>query len=697
MSRGEGQSDPVLGGATAGVPGRVADGDTISSILGQGPAVAFIWTLTEVWQVDFVSDNIGQFGYAIEEFYDGSVRIADIIHPEDSLRVIEEMAQFVNSEASDFHQRYRILTSSGNVRWVDGWISMIEPLPGEPARVQGLLVDISTRINYFDQAQKYLALSDELFLSLNQGGRVVAVNEQTCLITGVAESEIIGRDWFAEFVPEESRAEARRLFGEAKEEARELQSEILVGDARYTINWRFMRQTARDDLNEGVIAFGTNITEAVLARQRIEDLARFPSEHPDPILRIDRNGDVLDANPAAQRLVRELSFEDDADLERRHENWSDLIAASLASLASRSTTTHVLEVGSRSYLFDIIPVQDRDYVNLYGRDISLELEQETRLTDMALTIPGALFQYTLRLDGSYSINYMSPGCFDIWELTPDEIRADPSRLWAMVHPADVDALKESVRASAENMSLWTHEHRVVIKSKELKWFRATGMPHRMANGDVRWNTFVFDISAEKRAADAASAALLETVSVLSAALEIRDPYTVGHEKRVKDVAGRIARKMNLDPNRITGLELAATIHDVGKMQVPAEILSKPTALSDVEYELIKVHATVGADLVGDLKFEWPVADMIRQHHERIDGSGYPLGLTGEEILLEARILGVADTVEAMASHRPYRPALGLDKAAEEIRRGSGTIYDPSVATACLWLIEHGQMNDLLVD
>lgn len=194
---------------------------------------------------------------------------------------------------------------------------------------------------------------------------------------------------------------------------------------------------------------------------------------------------------------------------------------------------------------------------------------------------------------------------------------------------------------------------------------------------------------EKNAAKALSDALKQAIHVLSAALETRDPYTAGHEQRVAEISHLIGVGMGFDNHRLTGLDLAATIHDVGKIQIPAEILSKPTRLSVEEFALIKRHPTVGAGLLADIEFEWPIAEMIRQHHERYDGSGYPDGLFGENILLEARILAVADTLEAMASHRPYRPGLGIEKAASEIRDGAGTRYDPDVAKVCLDLIDSG--------
>ena len=184
--------------------------------------------------------------------------------------------------------------------------------------------------------------------------------------------------------------------------------------------------------------------------------------------------------------------------------------------------------------------------------------------------------------------------------------------------------------------------------------------------------------------------LEDSIQAISDTVEMRDPYTAGHQRRVAQLAVAIAGELGLPKDDIHGIRLAADIHDLGKIRVPAEILSKPGKLTDIEYQLIKAHAQAGYDILKGIEFPWPLADIVLQHHERLDGSGYPQGLKGERILLGARIIAVADVVEAMASHRPYRPALGPDLALAEIERGRGTAYDPAVASACLKLFHEGR-------
>lgn len=176
-----------------------------------------------------------------------------------------------------------------------------------------------------------------------------------------------------------------------------------------------------------------------------------------------------------------------------------------------------------------------------------------------------------------------------------------------------------------------------------------------------------------------------TINVLVSALEMRDPYTAGHQIRTSNIACAIAREMELTENLIEGIRLAGSIHDVGKLSVPVEILTKPTKLSNLEYSLIKEHPRSGYTMLRGVESPWPLAETVYQHHERMDGSGYPRNLKGDNIIIEARIMAVADVVEAMASHRPYRPSLGIEKALEEIEKNKGILYDENVADACLRL------------
>ncbi len=182
---------------------------------------------------------------------------------------------------------------------------------------------------------------------------------------------------------------------------------------------------------------------------------------------------------------------------------------------------------------------------------------------------------------------------------------------------------------------------------------------------------------------------VETISMIS---ELRDPYTAGHQNQVARLAAAIAEEMHLPEKKVGALKMAGTLHDIGKVSIPSEILSKPGHLNNIEFDMIRQHPIVGREILKSIDFPFPICRFVAEHHERMDGSGYPAGLKGEEISIEARILAVADVISAMGSHRPYRAALGMDKALEEITQNRGILYDPAVVDACIILFTQKGFN-----
>jgi len=218
--------------------------------------------------------------------------------------------------------------------------------------------------------------------------------------------------------------------------------------------------------------------------------------------------------------------------------------------------------------------------------------------------------------------------------------------------------------------------------------RLMGIANDLAYGICALRTRIERVEAENEIelhVDKLQKALSGTIDVVASTVEVRDPYTAGHQRRVATLARAIAEEMNLPAHQIEGIFMAGVVHDLGKIYVPAEILSKPSRLNDIEFNLIRTHSQVGYDLLKTIEFPWPIAKIVYQHHERLDGSGYPQGLISEQILLEAKIICVADVVEAMASHRPYRPAMGVEAALKHIDEESGNLYDSKAVFTCLEL------------
>ncbi len=239
------------------------------------------------------------------------------------------------------------------------------------------------------------------------------------------------------------------------------------------------------------------------------------------------------------------------------------------------------------------------------------------------------------------------------------------------------------------------ELRLRRKDGSVVWIRDTARIREERDGRIYIEGSIQDITELKNLETSLRESLKRmeklfdsTVMALSTTVEVRDPYTAGHQRRVTKLAMEIAKKMGLN-DRVRAIKVAGLLHDIGKIAIPSDILTKPTALTEIEYMLVKQHPVVGFEILKKVDFPWPIAKIVLQHHERINGSGYPHGLKGDEITIEARILAVADVVEAISSHRPYRAALGIDRALEEIETQKGVLYDPDVVAACLEIFEEG--------
>ncbi len=318
-------------------------------------------------------------------------------------------------------------------------------------------------------------------------------------------------------------------------------------------------------------------------------------------------------------------------------------------------------------------------------------ESEERYTRLLGTMSEVVFEVST--EGT--ILYLSPG---IRSLTSLPVESLVGRDFRSLFPgADHSHFLRALEA-AETLETATVEFPIPL-SEETHWLSATISAMRQNGLLTGIRGVARDVTHQrlrdferKEAIARLRKALGGTIQAIMLTVETRDPYTAGHQRRVADLSRAIAATLGLDRETAEGIRIAASIHDLGKIAIPSELLSKPGRLSDVEFSLVRGHPETSYDILKHIDFPWPVAQAVHQHHERLDGSGYPLGLVGDDIILEARIIAVADVIEAMVSHRPYRAALPIEAALEEITGKAGTLYDTDVAAAAVRLFREGSFE-----
>ncbi len=493
-----------------------------------------------------------------------------------------------------------------------------------------------------DRAQGYLDVAGVMLLAIDTDHRVTLVNRKGCEILGCEETEIIGKNWFDSFIPEGLRNGVKAIFNQLVagqiEQAEYFENPVLTssGEER-VIAWHNSVLTDSQGNVTGILSSGEDITERKRSQEEIKQRAR-------QLALVNRIGQriapILDLNQLYQAVVEavqeELGYQNVALFSVQDEQVVlDVVAGPQERLMPLGHTQHITE--------GMVGWVAQTGKTLLANDVS----KEPRFLRLESIEVAAELDVPIQLDGQ----------------TIGVLLADSNTV-GVFSDADVATLEtvaHEVALAIHNATLYQDAQRELAERKRAE-------------------------EALQQSVDHLQRTLEQTVYALAATVEMRDLYTAGHQRRVANLAYAVAREMGLPTDQARGVYMAGLVHDIGKIQIPAEILSKPTPLTEVEWNLIEVHPQMGYDILNGIEFPWPVAQIVLQHHERLDGSGYPRGLFGESIVLEARILAVADVVEAMSSHRPYRPAHTLTEALEEIRAKRATLYEPHAVDACLKVV-----------
>ena len=555
--------------------------------------------------------------------------------------------------------------------------------------------------------------SQDLICTHDLEGKLLSVNEAPLRALGYSR-EFLLQVKMKDLLTPEQHEQFGAYLKEIKEKGRAtgiLRLQTATGETRY---WEYNNTLRTEGVSVPIVrGIAHDVTErrtAELALRKSEERYRLHFENvSDVIFSYDREFRITSISPSLERI---LGYKPEEFVGKSFAELNILPPESLEKVLS-----DVKRVFSGERLDSLIyKLIARDGTIKYGEFSSTPLIREgqvvavvsvgrdiTERKRMEEALRGSEEKYRLIAENSndwiYLINpdgkfqYVSPSSERLTGYPPVEFINNPGLFLDIIHPGDQERVKSHFELVQEETEPHQLEFRMITKENELFWISHSCLPVHNEQGQyVGRSGTNRDITERKQGEEKLSQTLENLrkamggiIQVISATVETRDPYTAGHQRRTANLARAIAVEIGLAEDQRDGLLMAGTIHDLGKISIPAEILSKPTKLSEIEYQLIQGHPQIGYDILKEVEFPWPVAEVVLQHHERMNGSGYPQGLKGEDISLEARILMVADVVEAIASHRPYRPALGIGAALEEIEKNKGILYDTRVVEACLGL------------
>jgi PAS domain S-box-containing protein/putative nucleotidyltransferase with HDIG domain len=609
---------------------------SLTTLLGNLPGMVYRCRNDPDWTMEFVSEGCQALtGYPPESLLGNrDASYGGLIHPDDRERIWREV-QSAHEAGSPFQFEYRIRHRDGALRWAWEQGRCIRTGDGS-ALLEGYVTDITTQRRAEAEHNRFFELSIDLLCIAGTDGHFRQLNPAWSRILGWSEAELLARPWL-DFVHPEDREATERVRVELADGR-----EIFSFENRYRHRdggFRWLSWNAMPLPEEGLL-FGVarDVTDRIEAEQQLKRLNR-----------------ALHTLSAGNRALVHFSDE-----------------------------TLLLNEMCR------VAVKEGGYLMAW---VGYAMEDEGK-SIRPIARYGVYDDYLERLHLSWADNEdgRGPAGRAIRERETQvvqDIQTDPAMARWREHAAShgyvsLIALPLSNKARTFGaLIIYGTEAGLFMPEEVLMLEELAG---DLAYGITSNRTQAEKIEAETRLQES----LVQTIQAIAMTVEKRDPYTAGHQNRVAQLAAAIAAEMQLPEDQVNGIRLGAMIHDIGKIYVPSEILNRPGRLSSFEFEIIKTHPDVGYDIIKDARFPWPIAQMIHQHHERLDGSGYPQGLKGDEILLDAKIMAVADVVEAITAHRPYRPAMGLDKALEEIIAKRGIGFMPEAVDACVRLVREGR-------
>jgi PAS domain S-box-containing protein/putative nucleotidyltransferase with HDIG domain len=663
----------------------------------QSPTVLFRWAAKPGWPVDYVSQNVRQWGYEPDELLSGNRAYSELIHPDDLPQIAKEVAAHLDSGAKQYAQVYRIRSKAGAVIWVDDRTTVERDAQGQPVFFQGVVLDI-TESKLDEERRKarllrvqaqLLALGEIIHSAALAAGDVEAlareITERVARVAGVERASV----WLFDVGESELRCIDLYQASPALHSAG-----LVLNEREYRNEFQALKESSfvaadqplSDTRTRGYVEsyikpLGITAMLDVAVQVATKNVGLLCLEHVGP-----EHHWQADEIAFARQMADQIGFALAKAQQLEAEHRLRRVNRTLKSLsACNSAVVHAVSEAQLLQRMCEVAVDPGGYqmawVGYAEQDAARTIRPVARAGD------GADYVQAAKISWADDEAGRGPAGLSIRtgevQVIRDIAKAPSMRPWrqaAKVHGyRSVVALP--LKGPAGNFGT------LVIYSGELDAFGVeelallTEVAGDLAYGITALRTQISNEQGLQRLERSMEA----TVEALASTVEMRDPYTSGHQKRVANLAVAMARVMGLSAARIQGLDLAASIHDIGKIRVPAELLNKPGALSDIEFRLIQAHAQTGYEILKDVSFPWPIADMVRQHHERLDGSGYPQGLKAEQILQESKILAVADVVEAMSSHRPDRPARGIEPALEYILQQRGTTLDAESVDACVAL------------